>query len=328
MLRIAMLSKWHVHAEGYAREFNSSGGAKVTAVWNEDNEVGREWAQRLGADYYESLDELLANDDIDAVCCCTPTTAHKEILIKAANAGKHIFTEKTLACTKADCLEIAQAIKKAGVTFTISFPQKSRAVVRFVKSCIDNGDFGTVTTVRIRNAHNGVSGGWLPEYWFEEKDAAGGAMMDLGCHAMYMLSCFCGEPKRITSIFNSVLGSKVDETAVCAIEFKNGAIGISETGFDSFCSPFTVEVHGTDGVFVMCGDDIKFKTKQTEKFQGGYIVPNRFPPESESPIKQFIAACENGDAAPDGLGLEEAAALAELLEKAYISHKTGETVIF
>ena len=98
-MNIAMLSGWHVHAEGYAKEFNSIPGVKVTAVWDELPERGRAWAEKLGATFYEGVDALLANPSIDAVACCAPTNLHGDLLCRAANAGKHIFTEKVLALT-------------------------------------------------------------------------------------------------------------------------------------------------------------------------------------------------------------------------------------
>ena len=58
MRNYAMLGKWHVHAEGYAREFNASGKAKVVAVWDEEPTRGRSWAEELGCPFFESLDEL------------------------------------------------------------------------------------------------------------------------------------------------------------------------------------------------------------------------------------------------------------------------------
>ena len=110
MLRVAMLSKWHVHADGYARDFIKTEKAEIVAVWDEKPERGMPWAEKLGCDFEPDLDVLLAREDVDAVCCCTPTTMHKEVLIKAAKAGKHIFTEKTLACTVDECREIEKAI--------------------------------------------------------------------------------------------------------------------------------------------------------------------------------------------------------------------------
>jgi len=167
MLRVAMLSKWHVHAAGYADIIRKSGKAEIVAVWDEDVVRGIQWAGALRAEFMPDLDLLLARKDIDAVICDAPTTAHKDIIIKAAKAGKHIFTEKALCPTVEECLEVKQAIEEAGVTFVISYPQRQRGVVQFAKREIEKGTFGKVTYVRVRDAHSGVSGKWLPEYWFD-----------------------------------------------------------------------------------------------------------------------------------------------------------------
>ena len=156
MLRVAMLSKWHVHAAGYAKQVRESGKAEVCAVWDDDVARGSAWAKEFGCEYFENLDDLLALDTIDAVVCDAPTTAHKDVIIKAARAGKHIFTEKALAPTVEECREIKEEIEKAGVTFTISFPQRGRSDVQFAKKMIEEGQFGKITLVRLRNAHSGV----------------------------------------------------------------------------------------------------------------------------------------------------------------------------
>lgn len=327
MLRVAMLSKWHVHAQGYARDFLKTGKAEITAVWDEKPERGAEWAESLGCDFEADLDKLLARDDVDAVCCCTPTTMHTDVLLRAAKAGKHIFTEKTLACTVAECKEIAKAVADNNVKFAISFPHKSWRAVKFAKEHIENGDFGRVTNVRIRNAHNGVSGNWLPDYWFVKEDCAGGAMMDLGCHPMYLLAYLCGKPKKITGIANSVLGTPVDENAIAVIEFENGAIGVSETSFLAYSSPYTIEVHGTEGIFLWRGDsDIKYKTVETRKLNEGFITPDVLPEEGGYPIDRFVDACVDGTDSLEGIAMEDAIELAVLLENAYISYETGKTV--
>lgn len=327
MLRIAMLSKWHVHAAGYARDVIASGKAEIVAVWDEDINRGKEWAKEINVDFEQNLDVLLARKDIDAVICCTPTVMHDEVLVKAANAGKHIFTEKALSTTAEGCRKITDAINKSGVTFTISYPQLFNKPTKFIKEFIDSGKLGTVTTVRIRNAHSGVSNGWLPEYWFEEKDAGGGAMMDLGCHPMYQLAYLCGKPKRISAIFNSPLGKKVDENAVAIIEFENGIIGIAETGFDSYHSPHKIEVYGTDGTIFEDDWKLKIKTKTTAEISESYIEP-KADEADQNPLTKFIDACINSTGTPDGLDLDAATALTQLLENAYLSDKYNKIITF
>ena len=326
MLRVAMLSKWHVHAEGYARDLKNSGKAEVVAIWDDDIQRGSEWAEKIGVEFEKDLDKLLSRDDIDAVVCCAPTTAHAEVMIKAANAGKHIFTEKALAPTVKECNEIKEAVEKSGITFVISYPQRGRSFIKFAKDMLEKGAFGTVTNVRMRDAHSGISNGWLPEYWFEEKDAAGGAMMDLGCHPMYILAYLLGKPKRVSGIFTSPFGTKVDENAVAVIEFENGAIGVAETGFISYASPQTFEIYGTEGTLIAHGDDdVRFRSKKFECVLNDFFTPD-IPENSDAPIIQFVDACINGTGSPESLGIDDAIALTELLENSYISDKTNTIV--
>lgn len=316
MLKVAMLSKWHVHAGGYANELIASGKVQITAVWDEDTERGEAWAKELGCPFYADLDELLASADVDAVVCCAPTTMHRDVLVKCAKAGKHIFTEKALCPTVSECLDVKKAIEDSGVTFVISYPQRGRPCVQFAKRMIAEGAFGKITSVRSRDAHNGVSGGWLPPYWFEEKDAAGGAMMDLGCHPMYLLAYLLGKPKRVTGLFSAPFGGKVDENAVAIAEFEGGALGVAETGFVSERAPQTLEIYGTEGTMIAHGEDVQFWSKKLDGVFGWLVKPE-LPAPKPIPLLQFVDAVIGGTGSPDGLGIDDAIALTELLENAY-----------
>ena len=325
MLKVAMLSKWHVHAGGYAGQLKGSGKVDIVAVWDDNKERGEAWAKELGCEFVPCLDTLLARDDIEAVVCDAPTTAHHDIIIKAAKAGKHIFTEKALCPTVAECLDVKKAIEESGVTFVISLPQRGRPCVQFAKKMIDEGAFGKVTYARVRDAHNGVSGNWLPDYWFEKKDAAGGAMMDLGCHPMYLLAYFLGKPKRISGMFTSPYGKPVDENAVAVAEFGDGVLGVAETGFISVGSPQTIEIYGTEGSLIAHGEDVQFQSRKLAGIFNGFVKPD-LPRTKDSPLMQFVDACINKTGAPANLGIDDAIALTELLENSYKSDETSSIV--
>ncbi|MBC7766245.1 MAG: Gfo/Idh/MocA family oxidoreductase [Hyphomonadaceae bacterium] len=81
------------------------------------------------ADY----DTLLQDPAIDGVVVNAPTNMHTDLILKAANAGKHIFTEKVLALTVEDCLKIKQAIEKNNVKFSIALVHKCRGDLLFAK---------------------------------------------------------------------------------------------------------------------------------------------------------------------------------------------------
>ena len=117
MVNVLMLSKWHVHARDYAKTIQAQPDAQITCVWDEDAARGADWARELGAAFEPDLDKALARADVDAVVVDTPTTDHLRVMLKAAKAHKHIFTEKVLAATVKDCKLIAEAVKENGVKF-------------------------------------------------------------------------------------------------------------------------------------------------------------------------------------------------------------------
>lgn len=323
MAKVAMLSKWHVHAPGYAKSVIEN-GSEITCVWDEDPQRGQKWADELGADFVPCLDELLARTDVDAVVVDTPTSMHYEVIMKAAKAGKHIFTEKTLAPTVAQCLEIKKAIEDNQVKFTISFPQRTYPSVQYAKQVLDSGELGTVSLVRLRNAHSGASANWLPDYWYIEKDACGGSMMDLGCHPMYISAYLLGKPVRISSMYNDITGHGVDDNAVNLIEFANKAVAVVETGFVTPYTPWAFEIYGTEGALLATDQKVRLISAETRKYTDQYIEVTNLPKELPMPITSFLHAVDYGT--PVDFGIEDAIDLARLLENAYLAHSAGKTV--
>ncbi len=327
MLNVAMLSRWHVHADGYADTLLSTGKVKITAVWDDDEARGKPWAEKLGAAFSTNLDEILARPDVDAVVCDAPTSQHEEVMIKAANAKKHIFTEKAMATTVEGAEKIKKAVEDNGVTFVISLPQRCSSIIQFARKAIADGVFGKISLIRIRNGHNGVSGNWLPEYWFDEATAGGGSLMDLGCHPMYTACYLLGAPKKITSIMTSPFGTKVDEHATASIEFEGGAVATCETSFITYNTPGAVEIYGSDATLYEFAGNVKFISKDTDKFAEGYIVP-KLPKALPMPLLQFVDACINKTGTPEGFGPKDGVDLTRLLENSYVSYKNNKIVTF
>ena len=175
MIGIALLSKWHVHAEGYAKQLAALPDVKIAAVWDEDSERGAAWAAELGCDYEPSLEKVLARPDVDAVSVCTATGMHKEVITAAARAGKAVFTEKVLSFTAAEAEEIAAVIRETGVPFQISLRRRTEGRLVYLKKMLDEGVIGQVTHLRVRDAHDGASSGWLPDSFFDLTQCGGGA---------------------------------------------------------------------------------------------------------------------------------------------------------
>ncbi|HBL40150.1 MAG TPA: gfo/Idh/MocA family oxidoreductase, partial [Ruminococcaceae bacterium] len=180
MINVALVGTWHVHFSGYANAIANNNDCHISVLWDAEEERGKKYADEYKCDFEPNYDKLLARADVDAVMVCSATNLHKELMIKAANAGKHIFTEKVLCFNEKDAFEVAEAVKKSGVKFCISYPWRSRSDFQWVKKALDEKLIGEVNYLRMRNAHNGTVAGWLPQTFYDEKACGGGAMMDLG----------------------------------------------------------------------------------------------------------------------------------------------------
>ncbi len=317
-MNIAMISAWHVHAGSYANAIREN-GETVYAVWDEIPERGRKWAEELGAKYYVSYDELLADPAIDGIVCCAPTDRHGELLFRAANAGKHIFTEKVLTLTNEEAEAVREAVKKNHVRFTISFPHETNPRLLAAKRMIDEGQLGQITYARIRNCHSGSIRDWLPPHFYDRKQCGGGAMIDLGAHPMYLLQWLLGDAKRVVSCFVNATDRPAEDNAVSVIEFEHGALGVSETGFVSVTDPFIAEVSGTKGY-------LKIDRTFSYQLEGGeYTVVNDadLTDSRPGPIPYWLDSIR-GKNENEYYTIDEAVALTRLMAAAY--RASGESV--
>ena len=325
MIQVALLSKWHVHSEGYGNEFASIPDVKVTVIWDEDPVRGKEWAEKMNCDYEPSLEKVLARPDVDAVSVGTSTNLHKDVIIAAAKAGKAVFTEKVLSFTAAEAEEIAQVIRETKVPFLISYPFRTRGQILYMKKFIDEGVLGQVTHMRVRDAHDGASSGWLPPTFFDVKQCGGGAMMDLGAHPMYLCLYLMGEPAKVTSVFTEMAKKGADDNCVSVLEYENGAIAVSETGFVSKRSPFSIEVNGTKGSLTM-NDLIPGELILNTDEGVRHITAEEIGEGLPQPVPLFVECLRENKPSP--FTVEDAVALSRLMEAVYRSAAEKKTVAY
>ena len=325
LLRFAMLSRWHVHALGYARMVQSMPDATITAVWDEDAQRGADWAQELGVAFEAKLDAVLAREDVDAVIIDAPTNMHGDIMMAAARAKKHIFTEKVMCLTVAECRQVAKVIEENGVTFGISMPQRTAPSHILLKNIAEQGLLGDITAFRMRDAHDGASSKWLPDYWYDPITTGGGAMMDLGAHPMYLSWWIMGRPQTIRSAFTFKTNSAIEDNATSTMTYANGAVAIVDTSLVSGWSAHAMEIYGTEGCAIVSDDDVKLRSRKIDMPIKGWIHPE-LPKGTPMPLFDFVDCVANGKPYP--YNLAEAIGLTELMENAYIAHNEGRTVTF
>jgi predicted dehydrogenase len=307
-----MLSYWHVHADDYSRQVQEHEETQIAAVWDEEPARGREQASRYGVPFYESLDELLNSGGIDAVVVDAPTNLHRDVMIRAARAGKHIFTEKVVAATYAEVREILDAVREAGVRLTVSLPRLYDGYTEAIERVLREGALGRLTMARARLSHNGATAGWLPPHFFSLEQCRGGALIDLGCHPMYLVRRFLGVPESVSAAYGYVTGKEVEDNAVAVLQYADGAIGIVEAGFVNSHSPFSVELHGTDGTLLFGFPEQRMLLRSDRRGGGWETV--ELPPGRPTAFRQWVDHIRRGTDAEDNVAM--AVDLTRLMEAA------------
>ncbi|UJF32514.1 Gfo/Idh/MocA family protein [Paenibacillus hexagrammi] len=324
MIRIGKISYWHVHAWDYTREAQEHPDVDIVAVWDEDEKRGREAAGKLGVDFHTSLDELLGRSDVDAVIVDAPTSMHRDIMVAAARAGKHIFTEKVLAPTQQEANEIVREAAQSGVKLTVSLPRLNDGYTLAIRQLLSEGALGRVTQVRVRLSHNGATAGWLPEHFYNPEECISGALIDLGCHPMYLTHLFLDEATSgVSAQYGYITGKAVEDNAAALLFTDSGALGIVEAGFVTSSSPFTIEIHGTEGSLLYGTPEEKLLLRCSN---GGFDSWEEVPltPRKESAFNQWIGHIRNNTEAEENIRL--ALALSSLMEASNQSVRERRTV--
>jgi len=240
----------------------------------------------------------------------------------AAEAGKHIFTEKVLAPTVAEAEEIVAATDEAGVKLIVSLPRLYHGYTQAISEVIDDGTLGTITYGRVRLSHDGAIPrdgveGWLPQRFFEPSTAIGGALTDLGCHPVYLTQLFLGaHPDTVSATYRSIAERGLEDNAVVVVGYPDQKIGVIEAGFAS-PNPFTIELFGTDGTltYTDAGNVLLVNGEQVD-----------VPEHSTDAFAQWVDHINNGTRADDNIA--RAVELTRLVVAANEAAKTGNAIAY
>ncbi len=297
MIKVAVIGAGtmaHVHSEGYLNM------ADVQLVGIVDHHEGRgeTLAFERGTRYYSSFETLIVNEEVDVVDVCVPTPVHKDYVLKAARAKKHVICEKPMARNLEDAKEMIETCQAEGVRFFVAhvvrfFPEYVKAM-----NLVQSGEIGKVGTVRARR------GGAFPkatEDWYASFLKSGSLVVDLMIHDFDYLRGVFGEVERVYA--KSLLGREINriDNALVSLRFKNGVIASVEgtwaepSGFST-----KLEIAGDGGIITHdSAAEAAIQTSfRTVSNQGeGVNVPEN--PVNKSPyqleLEHFLECIKTGE---------------------------------
>ncbi len=249
-------------AEYHTRAINEIEGARVVAAFSRNPANGGKIAKLAGGDcrVYDDMDAMLAHPGLDVVCICTPSGAHLDPAVAAARAGKHVVVEKPLEITLPRCDAIIAACQEHEVRLCTIFPSRFSPANVALKDAIDSGRFGRLTLGDThvkwwRTQEYYDSGGWRGTWDLD----GGGALMNQAIHNVDLLQWLMGDVDSVSAVTATLAHERieVEDTAVAAVRFKNGALGVIEAATGAFPGiAKRTEIHGDQGSARVEQDDI------------------------------------------------------------------------
>ena len=248
-------------------EYAANPNAEVAGIVDFNQERAKELAERFGGKAYASLEEALADPNVDAISVCTPNVTHAETTIKALKAGKHVLCEKPMAQTLEETRQMLEAEKESGKILMLGHNQRLIKAHMKAKELLTQGAIGKLLFFQCNFKHAG------PETWsvdagagtwfFSKAKTNFGVMGDLGAHKIDLIRYLTGS--EVKNVFAKMMtldkryadGSLIDleDNAVCLFNMENGLPGIMHFSWTNYGQEDNSSViYGTKGVMKIFGD--------------------------------------------------------------------------
>ena len=271
--RLALVGGAHIHTPNFVKRIQARTDVSVAYVWDHQPARAERWAAELGAAPVTDLAQIWDDAAVPAVIVCSETDRHRDLVLPAAAAQKHLFVEKPLGIGAADAAQMAQAIDAAGVVFQTGYFMRGQPVHLFLREQIQRGAFGKITRVRHSNCHSGSLGRWFDAGWLWMTDPAQagvGAFGDLGTHSLDILMWLMGDVARVTATMDVAVANygPTDEFGEGLMVFANGIVGTLAAGWVDVANPVTVLVSGTEGHAYVCNGALYFQSKHVDGATG------------------------------------------------------------
>jgi len=298
-------------ADFHAKAIQSIDNARLISICGTNQKKVKYLSEKYNCKGYYTYNELLNSDEIDIVTIATPSGAHMEPAIEAANKGIHVLCEKPLDITLERIDRMIEAHKSANTRLGGIFNFRFNDAVSYLKNVIDSGRFGRLTYASVQVPR------WRNDDYYKDswhgtmKLDGGGALMNQAIHMVDILQYLMG-PIDSLQAFTATLGHQieVEDTGLAIIKFYNGALGMIYGSTASYPGQHrSIEVTGTRGTVIQVENSFKVWqfVDQTDsdndiinKFEkmegvGGISNPGAISFETHARnISAFIDAVESG----------------------------------
>lgn len=228
------------------------------------------YAESKGLTAYGSQEELLEDPSIDLVLVATPNHLHKEIAIKAMEAGKHVVCEKPVTLSSNDLQEMIDASEQYNRLFVVHQNRRWDEDFLTIIRVYEEKLLGEI--YRIESRVHGSRG--IPSDWRQEKEYGGGMVLDWGVHILdQMLLIIPEKVKSIHAVLTNVTNEIVDDGFSVTLQFESGKSAYLEVGTSNFINLPRWYMLGQNGTAVIEDWDLSGKIVRVKDWSSSDAVP-------------------------------------------------------
>ena len=307
-------------------------GLELEAVVNHKADSMIEFGRQFGiARQYADVETLLKDGNVDTLVVSTPNYLHASQTITALNAGVHVMVEKPMSMNAQEAEEMCKVTEKFEALLMVAHCWRFDPEVLWLKE--QSSKLGKI----IRTKGIGVHTHWGPSGWFTKKEfAGGGAIADMGIHALDTARFLLGDPKPVAvyaKIGTYYKDFNVDDTGVVIVEWDNGATSYFESGWwqpHADGPEAATQLYGTQGFGQVFPTKLEIPNLQEQKID---VIDSGFPfpRESQTPqslydgqLKYFVECIQKNQTPMPG-GLEGLMNM-KAIDAAYESSQKGKVV--
>ncbi len=294
-------------------------GVEVS-VFSRDAGRAAALAEPHGARAFTDLDALLAHVEVADVCL--PTFLHREVVERAARAGRHVVCEKPLALTEQDGEAMIEACRAAGVRLFVAMVLRFFPQYRAAREVVRSGGIGAPTVLRLRRIGSPPAGGTS---WFAQEAQSGGVILDLMLHDIDYARWLAGDVTRVYARLNAV-GAR--QYAQAVLTHASGATSLLESGWANPDGVFrtALDLAGDAGV-IEWSSDAPPPVRALHR-EGRAPIPEPGPPSPDDPyvqqLRHVLDALQSG--APFEVTPEDALASLRVAIAARDAARSGRAV--
>ncbi len=257
----------------HLRAIHDARGGRAIGVFDVSGERAAQIAEKFAIKTFSSLREMLEEKAVNVVCVATPNHLHGDIVLRAAQAGKHVLTEKPPAMSLKETDTMIDVCRKANVKFGCFVQCRVREAIQVMKSAVDSGRFGKLLHADAYMKWYRPQEYYTSDGWRGQKQSGSGVTVAQGFHYIDLLQYLVGPARTVDARMTNIghPGINLEDDVMAHLQYACGAEGVVQLSTALWPgTDIRIELHGTNGTAVMAGEKIQtwqFRDEEPEDGQ-------------------------------------------------------------